>query len=83
MRLCVTLHARAALPPVEPPLPHPTPRNGCLPLTHPTPTCLPACLQILRRESVRYDDQRGPVVLVVILLAVFLLAYVLAMVWIF
>jgi hypothetical protein len=40
-------------------------------------------LQILRRESVRYDDQRGPEVLVVILLAVFLLAYVLSMVWIF
>ena len=45
--------------------------------------CCPWLPQILRRETVRYDDQRGPVVLVVILLAVFLLAYVLAMVWIF
>ncbi|KAL4433860.1 hypothetical protein ABPG75_000301 [Micractinium tetrahymenae] len=39
--------------------------------------------QILRRETVRYDDQRGPVVLVVILLLVFTLSYILAMVWIF
>lgn len=39
--------------------------------------------QILRRETVRYDDQRGPVLLVAILLAVFLLSYILAMVWIF
>lgn len=35
--------------------------------------------QILRRETVRYDDQRGPVVLTVILLLVFALAYILAM----
>ena len=57
----------------------------------PPPTCLardPRTYthppkQILRRETVRYDDQRGPVVLVVILLAVFTLAYVLAMVWTF
>lgn len=39
--------------------------------------------QILRRETVRYDDQRGPLVLTVILAACFLLAYVLSLVWIF
>ena len=43
-------------------------------------SCAP---QILRRETVRYDDQRGPAVLTVILLAVFTLSYVLAMVWSF
>jgi hypothetical protein len=32
---------------------------------------------------VRYDDQRGPVLLVVILLAVFTLSYVLSLVWMF
>lgn len=37
----------------------------------------------MRRETVRYDDQRGPLVLTAILLAVFALSYVLAMVWSF
>jgi hypothetical protein len=40
-------------------------------------------LQILRRETVRYDDQRGPVALVSILLVVMIFAYVISMVWIF
>ena len=48
------------------------------------PLSLMSCApQILRRETVRYDDQRGPAVLTVILLAVFTLSYVLAMVWSF
>ncbi|PNH10183.1 Vacuolar transporter chaperone 4 [Tetrabaena socialis] len=33
--------------------------------------------QILRRETVRFDDQRGPVLLVLLLLAVLVIAYVL------
>ena len=40
-------------------------------------------LQILRRETVRYDDQRGPVALVTILLVVMITAYVISMIWIF
>lgn len=40
-------------------------------------------IQILRRETVRYDDQRGPVVLVVILLVVMVISYVLALVYYF
>jgi hypothetical protein len=32
---------------------------------------------------VRYDDQWGPAVLVVILLAVFLLSYIITLVWMF
>lgn len=43
----------------------------------------PGASQILRRETVRFDDQRGPVVLTVILLLVFALAYILAMIWMF
>ncbi len=35
--------------------------------------------QILRRETVRYDDQRGPVVLTLVLLAVLGVAYGLAL----
>lgn len=34
--------------------------------------------QILRREAVRYDDQRGPVLLVAMLLILLLVAYVLS-----
>jgi uncharacterized membrane protein YidH (DUF202 family) len=37
--------------------------------------------QILRRETVRYDDQRGPVALVAILLAVMLISYVMTLVY--
>lgn len=40
-------------------------------------------IQILRRETVRYDDQRGPVVLVGVLLAVLVVAYVVSLIWIF
>lgn len=40
-------------------------------------------IQILRRETVRYDDQRGPVVLVAILLVVMVISYVLALVYYF
>lgn len=40
-------------------------------------------IQILRRETVRYDDQRGPVLLVVILISVMLISYVLALVYVF
>jgi hypothetical protein len=36
-------------------------------------------LQMLRRQTVRYDDQRGPVVLTVLLVAVTLMALVLAL----
>ena len=64
-------------------MPCPTPPPPLFPTPHPLRALRACLLQILRRESVRYDDQRGPVVLVVILLAVFLLAYVLSMVWIF
>jgi uncharacterized membrane protein YidH (DUF202 family) len=39
--------------------------------------------QILRRESVRYDDQRGPAILVAILLTVMLISYVIAMIYVF
>ena len=39
--------------------------------------------QIMRRETVRYDDQNGPVVLVVILLVVMLISYVMAMITVF
>lgn len=53
------------------------------PLSTHTPIATPQPTQILRRETVRYDDQRGPAVLTVILLAVFLLSYVLALVWMF
>lgn len=52
-----------------------TPRSHC--------SLAPSQPQILRRESLRYDDQRGPVVLVAILLAVFILSYILAVVYIF
>eukprot|EP00890_Picochlorum_soloecismus_P002733 jgi/Picsp_1/3460/NSC_06298-R1_vacuolar transporter chaperone 4 len=40
-------------------------------------------IQILRRETVRYDDQRGPVVLVVILLLVMTISYILTMIYVF
>ena len=40
-------------------------------------------LQILRRETVRYDDQRGPVVLVVILLLAMTISYILTMIFVF
>lgn len=40
-------------------------------------------IQILRRETVRYDDQRGPVVLVVILILVMLCSYILSLIWFF
>lgn len=40
-------------------------------------------IQILRKETVRYDDQRGPVVLVVILIAVFICSYVISIVYAF
>ncbi len=40
-------------------------------------------IQILRRETVRYDDQRGPVLLVLILLFVMVTAYVVSIIWIF
>ncbi len=40
-------------------------------------------IQILRRETVRYDDQRGPVLLVAILLVVMITAYVISLIWIF
>lgn len=40
-------------------------------------------LQILRRETVRYDDQRGPVVLVAILLVVMIISYVLGLIYVF
>lgn len=40
-------------------------------------------IQILRRETVRYDDQRGPVVLVVILLLVMAISYILTMIYVF
>ena len=40
-------------------------------------------IQILRRETVRYDDQRGPVLLVVILLLVMTISYILTMVVVF
>jgi SPX domain protein involved in polyphosphate accumulation/uncharacterized membrane protein YidH (DUF202 family) len=40
-------------------------------------------LQILRRETVRYDDQRGPVVLVVILLLAMMISYILTMIFVF
>lgn len=49
----------------------------------PPPPPFPNGLQILRRETARYDDPRGTVVLTCILGAVFLLSYVMAMVWIF
>ena len=39
--------------------------------------------QILRRESVRYDDQRGPAILVAILLTVMLISYVIEMIYVF
>jgi hypothetical protein len=39
-------------------------------------------LQILRRESVRYDDQRGPAALVAILLAVMLISYVMTAIYV-
>ena len=37
-------------------------------------------LQILRAETVRIDDQRGPALLVAILLAVMIITYVIALV---
>ena len=40
-------------------------------------------IQILRRETVRYDDQRGPVILVVILLLTMTIAYILTMIYVF
>lgn len=40
-------------------------------------------IQILRRETVRYDDQRGPVILVVILLLAMTISYILTMIYIF
>jgi uncharacterized membrane protein YidH (DUF202 family) len=40
-------------------------------------------VQILRRETVRYDDQRGPVILVVVLIAVMLISYVLSLIYVF
>lgn len=40
-------------------------------------------IQILRRETVRYDDQRGPVVLVVILLLAMTISYILTMIFVF
>ena len=40
-------------------------------------------LQILRRETVRYDDQRGPVMLVAALSSSCLLAYVLSLIYAF
>lgn len=33
--------------------------------------------QILRRESVRFDDQRGPIIMVAMLVTVLVVAYVL------
>ena len=38
-------------------------------------------LQILRRDAVRYDDQRGPVALVAILLVVMLISYVITSIY--
>ncbi len=35
--------------------------------------------QILRREAVRYDDQRGPLVLTAMLVVVLMVSYALAM----
>lgn len=77
-------------PPRPPPPSHPThphTHTCCLPLCERAPSDALSLRvhppQILRRETVRYDDQRGPVVLTVILLLVFALAYILAMVWIF
>lgn len=49
----------------------------------PTPTPTPPSRQILARQSVRWDDQRGPAALVGILLAVFALSYVLALMGVF
>ena len=40
-------------------------------------------VQILRRETVRYDDQRGPVVLVVVLIAVMIISYVISLIYVF
>ena len=39
--------------------------------------------QILRREMVRYDDQQGPIMLVVLLILVTVVAYVLSAVYAF
>lgn len=36
--------------------------------------------QILRREAARFDDQRGPIILVVMLMAVLALAYTMAVI---
>ncbi|KAK2077709.1 hypothetical protein QBZ16_004555 [Prototheca wickerhamii] len=38
-------------------------------------------IQIMRRETVRYDDQRGPVALVVILILVTLISYIISLVY--
>ena len=53
------LCSAAAVPPSD--------ENACAPFQYPTTerTLLP--VQILRRDNVRYDDQRGPVLLVLIL----------------
>ena len=40
-------------------------------------------IQILRRETVRYDDQRGPVMLVAALSSSCLLAYILSLLYAF
>eukprot|EP00887_Chlorella_sp_A99_P003724 scaffold7.g3724.t1 len=40
-------------------------------------------LQILRRQTVRYDDQRGPVLLVAVLIAAMVTAYILMVMYIF
>lgn len=40
-------------------------------------------IQILRRETVRYDDQRGPVALVVVLISVMLISYVISIIYAF
>jgi hypothetical protein len=36
--------------------------------------------QILRRESARFDDQRGPIIVVIMLMAVLALAYAMAVI---
>ncbi|KAL6780753.1 hypothetical protein ACKKBF_B11890 [Auxenochlorella protothecoides x Auxenochlorella symbiontica] len=38
-------------------------------------------IQIMRRETVRYDDQRGPVALVIILILVTLISYIISLVY--
>jgi len=49
------------------------------PTLHPPPPPPRRTIQILRRETVRYDDQRGPIVLTLLLIAVTVVSFALAL----